>query len=224
MGRQPPVRPSRTRLSLREYLGLMTIVMLTVGLIATSQRLRKTSSELGRLRREVGYLSSTSPGQIAAVRAPSDEPLTYRIRVRIPQGSGDYRVAYSSHLPKQSSNPMWYGAVPIPPGESLVTVRILEDPRDKRWKIATIVSSEQGNQRMATVLPPDHVAIFRGSHDVWSKGVGRETRAVGSDESIRVLDERWLVGGSALLLYGYRAPETDQIGVFAEMEPDRGPL
>jgi hypothetical protein len=202
----------------------MTIVMLTVGLIVMSQRLRQTSSELSQLRREVGYLSSTSAGQIAAVRAPSDQPLTYRIRVRVPEDSGDYRVAYSSHLPKQSSTPMWYGAVPIPSGESLVTVRILEDPRDKRWKIATIVSSRQGTQWMSTALPPEHVTVFRGSHDVLSKGVGRETQAVGSEDSIRLLDERWLVGGSSLLLYGDRAPETDQIGVYAELQPDIGPL
>ena len=61
---------------------------------------------------------------------------------------------------------------------------------------------------MATVLPPEHVEIFRGSHEVVSTGVARETLAVSSTDSIRLLDERWLVGEGGLLLYGDRPPET----------------
>lgn len=77
---------------------------------------------------------------------------------------------------------------------------------------------------MATVLPPEHVDVFRGSHDVLSTGVGRETQSAERKQSIRLLDERWLVGEGGLLLYGDRAPENDQIGVYAELQPDLGPL
>ena len=176
------------------------------------------------MRREFGYLAETSPGQIAAARAPSDQPLTYRLRVRIPNDSRAYRIAYSSHWPQRSTVPQWYGAVPVPAGESIVTVQIHEDPRDHRWKISTVVSASIGTKRMATVLPPEHVDVFRGSHDVISTGIGRETLAVASSQSIRLLDERWLVGETPLLLYGDRAPEEDQIGVYAELQPDIGPL
>jgi hypothetical protein len=77
---------------------------------------------------------------------------------------------------------------------------------------------------MATVLPSDHAGVFRGSHEVVSTGVGRETFAISSSKSIRLLDERWLVGEGSLLLYGDRAPEHDQIGIYAELQPDVGPL
>jgi hypothetical protein len=77
---------------------------------------------------------------------------------------------------------------------------------------------------MATVLPPDHVGVFRGSHEVISQGITRETRVVPSNETIRLLEERWLVGETALLLYGDRAPDEDQIGIYAELQPDVGPL
>jgi len=90
--------------------------------------------------------------------------------------------------------------------------------------MATIVGSSQSTKRMATVLPPDHVDVFRGSHEVVSTGVDRETLAVSTADSIRLLDERWLVGEGALLLYGDRAPEHDQVGVYVELQPDIGPL
>ena len=174
--------------------------------------------------KEFGYLSNTLPGQIAAARAPSDQPLTYRLRVRAPETLQGYRVAYSSHWPQNSSGPQWFGAVEVPAGESIITVRIMEDPRDHRWKIATSVAAANGTRRMATVLPQEQVEIFRGAHEVLSTGIGRQTLAVGADQSIRLLDERWLVGETALLLYGDRAPDEDQIGVYAELQPDIGPL
>ncbi len=215
---------SRWRISLREYMGLVTIVILSIGLAFSIERLRYLELEVTTMRAETGYLQETEPGQIAAARAPSDQPLTYRVRVRVPTGPTKFRVAYSSVWPSEAATPQWYGAVPLPAGESIVTIRILEDPRDKRWKIASLVSSLEGNQRMATVLPPPHVTIFRGSHDVLSTGVGRETQAVQQTGSIRILDERWLVGEGGLLLYGDRAPRTDQVGVYAELQPDVGPL
>ena len=220
-------RLGRTRLgriSLRGYLGLMTLLMLAIGIVFLVHRLRVLEAEVTKLRAETGYLQQTAPGQIAAARAPSDQPLTYRVRVRVPGGQDKFRVAYSSIWPSQSAGPQWFGAVPLPAGESVVTIRILEDPRDKKWKIASLVSSTTGNQRMATVLPPDHVEVFRGSHDVWSTGVGRETQSVDPPASIRLLDERWLVGEGALLLYGDRPTEIDQVGIYAELQPDVGPL
>lgn len=217
-------RRRRWRFSLREYMGLVTIVILATGLVFSIRRLRHLEVEVANMRSETGYLQETVPGQIAAARAPSDQPLTYRVRVRVPEGASKFRVAYSSLWPSRAAGPQWYGAVPMPGGESIVTIRVLEDPRDKKWKIASLVSSVEGNQRMATVLPPKHVTVFRGSHDVLSTGVGRETQAVQQTGSIRLLDERWLVGEGALLLYGDRAPTTDQIGIYAELQPDVGPL
>ena len=56
-------------MSLREYIGLITIVMLIVGLVATTLRLRTSETELSKLRQQYGYLSATQNGQIAAARA-----------------------------------------------------------------------------------------------------------------------------------------------------------
>jgi hypothetical protein len=214
---------SKHSFSLREYIGAVTIAMVVVGLIATGMRLRRADTELARLHAQLGYLSETDPGQIAAARAPSDQPLSYRVRLRVP-AKLKYRVTYSSMLPKDSIDPDWYGAVPVPQGESTLTVRIHQDPRDHRWKILASIVGEQGTRRMATVLPEDQTEIFRGSHDVVATGIGTETLAAGGDDSIRLLDERWLVGEAGLLLYGDSPPEQDQIGIYAELQPDNGPL
>ena len=197
--------------------------MLMISLVATTARLHRTNAELSRLQAQLGYLADTDPDQIAAARAPSDQPLTYKVRLRVPT-TPKYRVTYSSMLPEDSTDPDWYGALPVPPGESTLTVRVCEDPRDHIWKILAVIAGDNGTRRMATVLPDEQELIFRGSHNVVATGIGRQTLAASSDQSIRLLDERWLVGEGSLLLYGDRAPERDQIGIYAELQPDVGPL
>lgn len=215
--------PRKLRFSLRDLFCLITIAGLFVAFWSTYWRLAKSQSELALLRAESGYLSPTPGNQIAAVRVPVDQPLTYQLRIRVPS-KGRFRVAYSSIWKKSEAAPDWYSAMALPSGESILIVRIMEDPRDGRWKIATLVHSTLGTKRMATVLPDDHTSVFRGSHQVISSSVGRQMVAVAKSDSIRLLEEKWQVGEGGLMLYGDSAPERDQIGVFAELQPDSGSL
>ncbi|NNE00301.1 MAG: hypothetical protein HKN47_23530 [Pirellulaceae bacterium] len=217
------IESSRLQLSLRDLLMLVAMVALAIGYWSTYRRLQRSEAELAQLRLSTGYLAPSEAAQIAAVRAPSEQPLTYRVRVRVPD-QPRYRVAYSSLWEKDAANPEWFAAVDLPPGESLVTVRVAKDPRDERWKIVAAVQSERGTRRFSTVLPDEHASVFRESHDAISTGVGRQTVAVAKNQSLRLLDERWLVGEGSLLLYGDRAPRRDQIGIYAELQPDIGPL
>ncbi|MFG0263014.1 MAG: hypothetical protein ACF788_11535 [Novipirellula sp. JB048] len=228
---EPPHAPPRPRLStapkrqwsLREFLGLVTIGMLSVALVVSLARVRRAETELARLRYEHGYLAPSGSDEIAASRAPSDQPLTYRARVRVPEGPR-YRVCYSTWWPKDSSAPEWFAAVDLPPGESVVTVKLGSDPRVSRWKIITTVQSERGTKRLATVLPEEHVAIFRGTHDALRSGIGSGTVRKGVSSSIRLIDDRWLVGEAEVSLYGDIPSSENQVGVFAELQPDRGPI
>ena len=222
---QPNARADefRWRFSLRSLLIALTLISLLSAWVATTLRLRTAEAELSVLRRQTGYLDPSGTGQIAAVRVPSDEPLTYRLRVRVP-ASSKYRVAYSTQWQQGNSSPSWYSAIDLPPGESQLIVQIQADPRDDRWKITTIIRSDRGTKRIATVLPDDHVRAFRGSYDAMSSGIGWQTEFARQDKSIRLLDERWLVGEGGLLLYGNKEPKDDIIGVFAELQPDTGPL
>ena len=67
---------------------------------------------------------------------------------------------------------------------------------------------------MATVLPDDQVAIFRGSHDWLRSGISQQTATKQVGQSIRLLDERVLVGDGAMMLYGDKPPAGDMVGVF----------
>ncbi|TWT83783.1 hypothetical protein CA13_52540 [Planctomycetes bacterium CA13] len=211
------------RLSLREFIGLSTIMMLLIGFAVTIARLRATELELARLRAENGYLAPSEEGQIAASRAPSDQPLTYRARIRVPNRSR-YRVCYSTLWPRHSGHPEWFAALDLPPGECVLTVKVQADPRDSIWKISAVARSSLGTKRVATTLPEDQVPIFRSSNDAIRAGIGNETVIAEKNGSIRLFDERWLVGGGGVFLYGDRPPEADTIGIFAELQPDAGPI
>lgn len=199
------------------------IAALVAGYAAMWHRLRQAETELTRLRAETGYLPPSEPGQIAAVRLFTDEVLTYRFRVRVP-AEPRHRVVYSTVRPKDAASPHWFAGVDLPPGESVVTVRLGEDPRDERWKITALVRSPQGTKRVTTALLPDHAAVFRRPNDAIRAGIGRDPQLAAATDTIRLLDERLQVGEGGLLLYGERASEEDQIGVYAELQPDTRPL
>jgi hypothetical protein len=233
----PPNRHHSARWSLRTLLVAATLVALIVGNAVTISRLRRAQDELSQLRLEVGSLHQVPEGQLAAIRMPADLPLTYRFRVRTPNPPTDsarwnsqvpkrseYRIAYSTVLPRGRTQPEWYSAITVPPGESVVTIRIAEDPRDERWKISTLVQNANSTRRMGTVLPDKHTRIFRASHDVISTGVARQSVTMPAEGAIRLLDERWLVGEQSLLLYGDRATDEDQVGVYAELQRADEPL
>jgi hypothetical protein len=213
---------TRPQVSIRGLLVSIALLGFAISYVQNFYRMRSAESELARLRDEVGYLQPSDSDQIAAVRIASEEPLTWQTRVRIPKGT-PYRVAYSALWPAATRSPNWFAAQPVPAGESIITVRVLKDPRDDRWKITTIVRHADGIARIGTTLPEEIADVFRGTHDVMSSGVGRQTTQRQAGERLRILDEKYFAGES-LLLYGDRGPEEDLVGVFAELQPDIGPL
>ena len=59
---------------------------------------------------------------------------------------------------------------------------------------------------------------FRGSHDVISTGINRDTVIASVGESIRLLDDRWVIQGNGVQLDG-SAPRENQVGIYAELTP-----
>jgi len=232
-------------------MAIVTIVALVLGNGLTAWRLHLARQELEQLHQQVGYLPDSGQGEIAAVRISTDEPLTYRFRVRIPGTSSSstfrwsdtdpppswarppasetglsparYRIAFGTVLPQGAMQPQWIAAAGLYPGESWVTVRIAEDPRDGAWKISTLVRDDRGTNRTSSRLPPEQVATFRSSHSVIGVGLPRQKSLVTDQLPVRLLDERWITG-SSLLLYGDRPPESDQVGVYAELQRADTPL
>lgn len=213
----------KLRISLRGALVGIAMVVLLASNLVNLRRLRHSQRQLDALRAEVGYLVDTPADTIAAVRLPSDTPLSWRVRIRVPENTR-YRVAYSAIWPARSASPEWFSALEVPPGESVVTVQIMQDPRDDRWKITTLLRHARGNQRMATAMVDSLSDVFRQPHDVLSTGVGRETVWLPAGSRLRLLDDRWITDERGLLMYGSRAPDNDLPGVYVELQPDVGPL
>lgn len=210
------------QISIRGMLIFVALVGFVISYAINFSRMRAAESELARLRDEVGFLQPSNASEIAAVRVLADEPLTWQSRVRIPDGQS-YRLAYSALWTASKQSPEWFAAHPMRPGESTIIVRVLKDARDDRWKMSTIIRHADGVSRIATALPDEISSVFRGSHDVISAGVGRQTVTRPSGESLRIIDERFFAGNS-MLLYGDRGPSEDMVGVFVELQVDKGPL
>jgi hypothetical protein len=214
--------PLRPQVSLRTIVMATLVFAISIAFVMNYRRMRIAEAELRRLRVETGYLEASEENQLAMVRIAVDEPLVWQARVRVPK-SRRYRVAYSAVWHEATNKPDWFAAHPLPPGESVVTVRVMKDPRDDQWRISTIVRHEGGVGRIGTVLPDEISGVFRGTHDVISGGVGKQTVFCEIGKSFRLFDERYF-SGTGLLLYGDRAPDTQMVGIFAELQPDDGPL
>lgn len=198
-------------------MAVILIVTLAGSHFYTSWKLNRASQELKQLRSEVGYLNDPDRSKLVAARVPSDEPLTWKIRVRTPALQA-YQIAYSTLWTSGSAEPTWYGGQPLPAGESLITLRLLNDPRDNRWKIITLVRSQGNDWRMSTVLSDRQATLFRGSHDTIRGGIQSET-AVAAGRPLRVLEDKWFTGEGGLMLFGETAPDDDIDGLFAELQP-----
>lgn len=213
---------NRFQISLRSVFTGMLLCGAVIGYVLNYGRMRTAEAELQQLRREVGYLEPSGEDELAAVRVLVDEPLMWQAKIRVP-ATPRYRVAYSTVWHETKARPDWFAAQPLPQGESVVTIRVLKDPRDDQWKISTMVRHPRGLRRMGTALPEEISTVLRGSHDVISGGIGRQTVVLPAGQKVRLFDERYF-SGTALLLYGDRAPETDMVGIFAELQPDVGAL
>lgn len=216
-------RRGRFRFSLRGLLTLLILVALVAANGINLQRRRTAERELAVLRQQVGYLGDYPDDRLVATRLPSDRPLVWRLRVRVPEAAR-YRIAFSAIWPAESAGPLWFAAVGVPPGESNVIVRIAPDPRDDRWKLSTLVQNDDRTRRAAATLKPELAEVFRGSHEILRAGVGITPAVAKPQESIRLIEDRWLVGAGSHQLYGSAAPDEDQPGLYVELQPDTTPL
>ncbi|MEZ6091745.1 MAG: hypothetical protein R3C05_27800 [Pirellulaceae bacterium] len=212
-----PKQAGKLRFSLRSFLLTAIVLSLVCSHLWTSLRYRESIVELKKLRREVGYLTEPDLSKLVATRVPSDDPLTWKARVRTP-ALQSYQIAYSTVWPGGEIAPRWYSAQVLPEGESLITLRLLRDPRDNRWKIITLVRHEGSVWRMATALTDRQTKLFQQTHDTIRGGINAETTTA-AGRSLRLIEDKWFTGEGGLMLFGQSVPDDDIDGVFAELQP-----
>lgn len=209
--------------SLAKGLFITAFIAAIAANVVTTQRLRKVTAERDRLRQELGALSIDNPSQIAVIRVPGDEPLTWRYRVYVPAGMR-YRFLFATHLKAKSLVPSWAGAIVVPEGESTLRLRIFRDPRDDFWKLLVQSQDAKSVQGATAELTVEQIELFQASPSSLNQGVEYSTVALAAGDSLRVVDERWYTRERGLLLYGDKPEETDVEGIFGELQPDDGPL
>ena len=209
--------------SLAKGLFIIAIIAAIAANIVTTQRLRTVTAERDRLRQELGALSIENPSQIAVIRVPGDEPLTWRYRVYVPEDKR-YRFLFATHLKAKSAAPSWAGAIVVPEGESTLRLKIFRDPRDDFWKLLVQSQNAKAVQGATSELTVEQIELFQASPSSLDQGVEHATVAIPAGESLRVVDERWYTQERGLVLYGDKPEETDVEGIFGELQPDDGPL
>lgn len=207
--------PKRT-FSLRELLALTTVCVLVISQFWTSRQLYQAHQELRQLREEIGYISETDQSKLVAVRVHSDEPLTWKLRVRVPQDH-PYGVAFATQWQAGASEPDWRSIEPLPSGESEVILRLIRDPRDNRWKIITLVRHDDNTRRVGSPLSDRQAELFQQSCDTLRGGIKGQVSVAGG-RPLRVIDEKWFSGEGGLMLFGSAAPKDNIDGVFAELK------
>ena len=210
------------RYSLRGVFIVLTLVVLAVSHWWTSIRLFHAENEVRRLRAEVGFISEPDTSKLAAIRVPSDQPLTWKVRVRTPSLQ-PYQIAFGTLWPGGATAPEWHSSVVLDEGESLITLRLMEDPRDERWKIVAIVTQDGTVRRASAPLDDRQTAVFRGSHNTIRGGIQSEV-ALPAGQGVRVIEDKWFTGEGGLLLFGESMPDDDIDGVFAELMPLPGAM
>ncbi len=209
------------RWSLRGLLVAMAIVSLVATNVWLNYRLRATRTELTKLRSEVGYLHIDDEQRFAAARIPDDDPLTWRFRVYVPEQTR-CRLAYTTRWLAGKATPDWYSYLAIPVGESQIIATIQTDPRDGLWKVSAMVRHDGTTVRSATFLPEEQIEVFRTPQQAISNAkVGTATVQTETTKPLRLLEDKLLVGEGGLVLYGARAPDSDTLGMFLEIQPDR---
>lgn len=209
--------------SLAKGLFITAFIAAIAANVVTTQRLRKVTAERDRLRQELGALTIDNPSQIAVIRVPGGEPLTWRYRVYVPAGKR-YRFLFATHLKAKRLAPSWAGAIVVPEGESTLRLRIFRDPRDDFWKLLVQSQDAKSVQGATSELTVEQIELFQASPSGLNQGVEYSTVAIAAGESLRVVDERWYTRERGLLLYGDKPEETDVEGIFGELQPDDGPL
>lgn len=221
------VQVRRSAAGFRLGLGTLVLWITILGLVMangfTIRRLRRAEAERDALRNQVGYLNVADASVLAAVQIATTEPLVWKYRVQVP-ARGRFRFAYGTKWPAERGRPRWISAVSMPPGESIVLVRVMQDPRDAVWKLVCLLQQGEMTLRQATPLSARQTELFRSSTDTFRVGVGQETQTASEDETLMVIDQRWLAGESGLLMYGAGPPEADVDGIFGALQADEGAL
>ncbi len=124
----------RPHVSLFSALLLLTIAGMAIVIVQLWCEIAPMRTELRALRTEVGRLTIDDPMRIQAITVVSDDEHTSRWRIYIPPREDVSVYCNVGEVPKTGIPAPTDRAVPLDPGENLVTLKFFRDDVDGNWK------------------------------------------------------------------------------------------
>jgi hypothetical protein len=176
----PQIRP---RFSLLTILLLMALVACAITIWQLWREVGPLRAEVRRIRDEVGVLSIDDPSKIHAIQVRTDNELTWKWRIWLPENRAIVVRSSDGDVPWEGF-PDGGGSIWIrDPGEHVIEYRITRDPRDDEWY--GTLSANSGS-----VGKNQHPWVMWKSSSKTSSGVGKSTRSFAADQRIELFRYR----------------------------------
>ena len=174
----------RPRISLLSALLLMTIAGLSIVVAQLWREVGPLRKEVIALRNEVGRLSIDDRSQIHAIQLRSDEDLTWKWRIWIPEGKIVTVHLHAGDVPR-TGVPMPRNTTQLASGEQTLVLKMRRDRSGKHW-LANLDSSVGGGA-VGTGIPPNQEWFNWGQSAGTGDGVGLSTFAFDPRQKTMIL-------------------------------------
>ncbi len=170
----PPGRRLRLRFSLLNFMLLVTIICLGVGLWSQSRERAKLWDEVQKWRKEAGYFEIQDTQRVHAVRLPSIEDLTWRWRLYVPAGK-QYKLHHmQGEIPRETGgSTTGHGWEVLESGEYVVTCAIRKSARGT-WQL--VFHTPSG--RDASGIDDEYLG--------WLQSPGHTSQATGVQDGVKL--------------------------------------
>jgi hypothetical protein len=147
-----PRRSWRPRISLLSVLLLMTILGMAIVIAQFWQEIGPLRKEVRALRNEVGKLSIDDRSKIHAMLVHTDEELTWKWRIWIPEGKQVAMHLQWGNVPRTGVPQRPTSTSTFGPGEGTLTLKVRRDVKGENW-IANLGTTFGGS--VGVDIPPD---------------------------------------------------------------------
>jgi hypothetical protein len=185
MEEQLPARRTswRPQFSLLTAILLMTIICLTIGVAQLWHEVGPLRREVISLRNEVGRLSIDDRSKIHAIQMRTDEDLTWKWRLWIPDGKQVVVHMQCGDVPR-TGVPAPRNTCSLGPGEQTFTFKVHQNRSGKSW-FASLESTIGGG--VGTSISPDQEWFNWGQAVSTNEGAGLSTVAYEPSQKTIVL-------------------------------------
>lgn len=176
----------RPRISILNALLLTTIVAMAIVIVQYWREIGPLRQEVFGLRNEVGRLTFEDRSKIHAIAVRTNESLTWKWRIWVPQGKRVTMHLQAGDVPR-TGVPSPRNTVQLVPGEQSLILRFHQVPSSHRWRAS--LESSVGGGILVDVPESQEWPIWK-EYAGTGEGVGQETRVFDNDSNVLILSRQ----------------------------------